>query len=230
MFPDLITDDAFRLETSRLWLRWPRVADAVTIAKLAGVPAVSQFTTNVPHPYHPKQAEDFILGSRRGNLSGDQSVLAITCKGKPGEAIGMIGLHGRSNGSLALGFWLAEPFWNQGLLAEALDETLALGFVTTKAPRINAMLRDDNEKSRNLLESRGFTITESLRVNMPLRGGIFPCSKYALNRDGWQARELKRFEPRQSATDAAKNQSDNPVSGKSGGVIRGAGVACLHTC
>ena len=28
MFPDLTRDDVFRLETRRLWLRWPRAADA----------------------------------------------------------------------------------------------------------------------------------------------------------------------------------------------------------
>jgi hypothetical protein len=27
MFPDLLRDDVFRLETRRLWLRWPRAAE-----------------------------------------------------------------------------------------------------------------------------------------------------------------------------------------------------------
>ncbi len=29
MFPDLTRDDVFRIETKRLWLRWPRIQDAV---------------------------------------------------------------------------------------------------------------------------------------------------------------------------------------------------------
>ena len=28
MFPEITRDDIFRLETERLWLRWPRAADA----------------------------------------------------------------------------------------------------------------------------------------------------------------------------------------------------------
>ena len=31
MFPDYFRDDVFRLETQRLWLRWPTAADAPTI-------------------------------------------------------------------------------------------------------------------------------------------------------------------------------------------------------
>ena len=33
MFPDLARDDVFRLETARLWLRWPRAADAAAIER-----------------------------------------------------------------------------------------------------------------------------------------------------------------------------------------------------
>ena len=28
MFPEIAKDDVFRIETRRLWLRWPRLADA----------------------------------------------------------------------------------------------------------------------------------------------------------------------------------------------------------
>ena len=36
MFPDLLRDDVFRLETRRLWLRWPRAGDVSLVARLAG--------------------------------------------------------------------------------------------------------------------------------------------------------------------------------------------------
>ena len=41
MFPDLTRDDVFRLETRRLWLRWPRLADAQAIVRLAGEKAAN---------------------------------------------------------------------------------------------------------------------------------------------------------------------------------------------
>jgi hypothetical protein len=53
MFPDLLRDDVFRLETRRLWLRWPRAADTALIASLAGERDVAEMTANIPHPYPP---------------------------------------------------------------------------------------------------------------------------------------------------------------------------------
>ena len=43
MFPELTRDDVFRLETRRLWLRWPRIADSTAILRLAGEKAVAQW-------------------------------------------------------------------------------------------------------------------------------------------------------------------------------------------
>jgi RimJ/RimL family protein N-acetyltransferase len=53
MFPDLARDDVFRLETARLWLRWPRAADAPAIHRYCSRWEVAQFTARIPHPYPP---------------------------------------------------------------------------------------------------------------------------------------------------------------------------------
>ncbi len=193
MFPDLLRDDAFRLETSRLWLRWPRIADAVAIAKLAGSKAVSQYTERLPHPYTDGDAEAFILACRKENTIGRDFGLALTRKGKPSEVIGMIGAHARIRDEIALGFWLGEPFWGQGFMGEALDEMVALVFSVTCPEALTAMVRTENVRSRNLLASRGFELAEDRLVNMLLRGGIFPCVKLRLGREDWQRLEQDRF-------------------------------------
>jgi RimJ/RimL family protein N-acetyltransferase len=217
MFPDLITDDAFRLETRRLWLRWPRVADAAAIAKYAGVEAVSRYTANLPHPYRTADAEAFILSCRANNHAGKQVGLAITRKAKPGETIGMVGLHSVSDGGLTIGYWLGEPFWGQGFMGEAVDEMLALGFIATQAPHFRTIVRDGNLASQRLLESRGFECVETLQVNMPARGGIFPCGKYVLDRSDWELRQQERFRARRSASRSRKTGSN----------VRNGGEPCL---
>jgi hypothetical protein len=50
MFPDLTRDDVFRIETRRLWLRWPTAKDRDAILKLAGDRAVAEMLARVPHP------------------------------------------------------------------------------------------------------------------------------------------------------------------------------------
>ena len=91
MFPELTRDDVFRLETRRLWLRWPRMADASAILRQAGEKAVAEMTASIPHPYPVDAVEPFIFAMRKGNALGEHLVLAITPRSKPNELIGMIG-------------------------------------------------------------------------------------------------------------------------------------------
>ena len=202
MFPDLLTDDAFRLETRRLWLRWPRVADAAVIAKLAGDKAVSQHTKGLPHPYPVPEAEKYVMTARKDNANGKQLTLVITRKGKP-DAVGMISAQPNTSGQAGLDFWIGKSFWGSGIMGEALDEVLALLFSATTAKAVTAHVREDDESARHLLASRGFKQEEKLHVNMPLRGGIFPCGKFRLEQAGWQLRETERFKRHGRAAAAA---------------------------
>ena len=63
MFPDLTRDDVFRIETKRLWLRWPRVQDAAAIERLAGDKEVAEMTANIPHPFPTGSGERFAFES-----------------------------------------------------------------------------------------------------------------------------------------------------------------------
>ena len=61
MFPEITRDDIFRLETQRLWLRWPRAADGEAIAQHCSDPDVALNTANIPHPYALADAERFVF-------------------------------------------------------------------------------------------------------------------------------------------------------------------------
>ena len=66
-FPDISCDDIFRLETSRLWLRWLRAGDAAAVTAFASQAEVAQMTASIPHPYPPGEAERFVLAARAGD-------------------------------------------------------------------------------------------------------------------------------------------------------------------
>ena len=99
MFPDLTRDDVFRLETRRLWLRWPRLADAQAIVRLAGEKAVAEMTALIPHPYPPGAAERFVFEARKENTEGAGLRVAITPKGTPNALIGVVGIGAAHDGS-----------------------------------------------------------------------------------------------------------------------------------
>jgi RimJ/RimL family protein N-acetyltransferase len=181
MFPDYFRDDVFRLETPRLWLRWPTAADAAAIERLAGEREVAQFTARIPHPYPAGGGQDFVLRARTANLAGEALTLAIALKQKPASPIGMIGLEGASE-SVELGYWLGEPYWGVGLASEAVEGLLDMIWLATDIERIEASAALLNPRSRRVLEKAGFASAGEKLVPAPARGAPMPAHAFELRR------------------------------------------------
>ncbi len=181
MFPDLLRDDVFRLETPRLWLRWPRAADATAIATLAGERDVAEMTAHIPHPYQAGAAVEFILTSRAKNLDGRSITLALEPKARPGAAIGCVGISERSPGAPELGYWLGKPYWGKGLMTEAARGLIALSFRVGLAGTLHATALRANPASRRVLEKCGFLPNGEAVIPAPARGGSLMVDQFSLS-------------------------------------------------
>ncbi len=178
MFPDLLRDDVFRLETPRLWLRWPRASDARALARLGGDPHVAEMTASLPHPYTEQDAAGWIFASRRANAAGESLVLVLTLKSRPGEPIGVVGLHGTRPGAATLGFWLGRASQRQGLMSEAAQGALDLALRVAPVEEIQARIRAGDAASRRVLEKCGFDSQGSGLADLPARGGVVACERF----------------------------------------------------
>ena len=188
MFPDLTRDDVFRLETRRLWLRWPRLADAQAIVRLAGEKAVSDMTGRIPHPLPPNYVEDFIFQKRRENADGSSLTMAITPRAKPNCVIGVVGIGpDPEDGTPFLGYWLGTPHWGQGLATEAARAMVDAFFAYTDNPVLTASVRVLNPASRRVLEKSGFAYAGSGLQEFPARGGLLPVDRFHLDRRAWDS-------------------------------------------
>jgi len=187
MFPDLTRDDVFRLETRRLWLRWPRQADAQAIVRLAGEKAVSEMTAVMPHPYEPRHADEFVLRARRQNAEGASLAMAVTPKSRPNQLIGVVGIGGPSERSPApfLGYWLGIPHWGQGLATEAARALIDAFFAYTTEEELTATARVVKPGSRRVLEKCGFAHQGSGLQSFPVWGGVLPVDQFRLDRRTW---------------------------------------------
>ena len=167
MFPDLTRDDVFRIETARLWLRWPRATDVAAFARLASEPDISAISECLPRPFGPPEAEDFVIGARRTNAEGRGIVLALSPRNDPRTLIGMAGVQTRCEGSagadLVLGYWLGKPYWGNGLMQEAIEAVLDMVFVITNAATIETPLAEGNLAARKVLNRCGFPLESGMR-------------------------------------------------------------------
>jgi RimJ/RimL family protein N-acetyltransferase len=188
MFPDIARDDVFRLETRRLWLRWPRVADAKAIERYSSRWEVAKMTARIPHPYPPGEAERFIFAAREANALGRDLILVIApIRGKR-DPIGMISLESRLQGRLTIGYALAPEVWGKGLATEAAAAVIDAGFRLTEAIEMLAAAHVENPASRRVLDKCGFEHIGTGLEGAPARGGMAPCDRFRLERTVWASR------------------------------------------
>lgn len=157
MFPDLFRDDVFRIETGRLWLRWPTARDVDIIQRLAGDPEVS--ATMAAFPDRPDRAalDEFIVALRSANAAGTGLTLALSERARPGRALGLIGIApSPGEGAGRLFGWLGRPHRGAGLMREAARAVVEAWFAWAGGTRLDATVPGDNPCARGVLERAGF--------------------------------------------------------------------------
>ena len=152
MFPEIARDEVFRLETRRLWLRWPHPADAAAIAALAADWRVARHTAHIPSPYTLADAENFVRAARERNARGATFETVATLKSGSRDLVGGFGAL-PARGGLEIGYWLGRPYWGQGLAGEAVLALTEAMFLFTPASRIDARVLPANAASRALLRA-----------------------------------------------------------------------------
>ena len=120
-------------------------------------------TGKFPYPYTQKDGENFIQYCMAENGS---FIKAIDVDG---EMIGAVGLHLQEDihkNNAELGYWIAEPFWNKGIVTSAVAEMIEWGFLNLPINRIFARPYGSNNASRRVLEKIGFIKEAHLYRNL----------------------------------------------------------------
>jgi RimJ/RimL family protein N-acetyltransferase len=148
--------DIKNIETKRLILRPWRESDAETLYEFAKNPLIGPAAG---WPVHPSVENSRII--IRDVLSAKETY-AVTLKGND-TAIGSIGLliGDKSNlkikaNEAEIGYWIAQPYWGQGLIPEAARELIHYAFETLGLSVLWCGYFDGNEKSKRVNEKCGF--------------------------------------------------------------------------
>ena len=142
-----------RLETSRLLLREPTVADAAEIFRsYTQDPLVCRFMIWRPHASEA-ESQGFV-GACIAAWEQDSRRPFIITKAGSSAAIGM--LEARLNGSTVdCGYVLARAHWGNGYMPEAVA-ALAAAALTAGYFRVQAFCDVENHPSQRTLEKAGF--------------------------------------------------------------------------
>jgi RimJ/RimL family protein N-acetyltransferase len=166
------------LETERLVLRAPRLADVKAIARLVNDRRIAENTARIPHPYGVADAEQFLAAVNRQD---GEATFAIVLKS---EIIGMCGIEPRE-AAAELGYWLGVPYWNRGYATEAVRAVIDHAFGDLEHDALQAGARVSNPASRRVLEKCGFQWTGVGLYRIRAIKSSAPLDRFRLDRGLW---------------------------------------------
>lgn len=170
------------MKTERLCLRPLRITDAEIVQEYAGDARIAKMTTQIPHPYPPMAAEEWI--SMRSE--GPDLTFAVTLA-EGGALVGMMGIHPAPDGLRAeIGFWIAVPHWGHGYCTEAAREILRFCFEELGFERVSACHMAGNEASGKVQRKIGMRHEGVQRWGLARFGTLVDRVCYGIIRPEWQ--------------------------------------------
>ena len=169
------------LETERLLLRKPTLADVKAIASLANDRRIAENTRRLPHPYLQDHAVDFVRALADNSR---ETVFLIENNFAP---IGVVGVVWRQPESPELGYWLGVEHWGQGFGTEAARAAIDYTFEEFDTEHMISGARVANPSSRNILEKCGFQWSGVELHRFEALGSSSPVDCFRLTRSVWSS-------------------------------------------
>jgi RimJ/RimL family protein N-acetyltransferase len=159
------------LATERLALRPLTMGHAGALARHLGDIEVSRWLARVPHPYAPSDARAFVDHVRAAAAAGSAVTLSISPLDAKGDLLGVVALHGLETAP-ELGYWLARPYWGQGIMTEAVWAMLAHVYETLRVDVIHSGAFKGNDASLAIQRRMGFATVGISRRPCLARGTV----------------------------------------------------------
>jgi ribosomal-protein-alanine N-acetyltransferase len=165
------------LKLTRCTIRDWRLDDAESLARHANNRNVSRNLRDAfPYPYSIKDAKEFL---KRSTSDEPRKNFCIEIDG---AAVGGIGIRFGEDvrrHTAEFGYWLAEEFWGNGIMTEAVTAFADYCFANFSLNRLFGEAYSNNPASARVLEKAGFVLEGRLRKNVVKDGKILDSLLYA---------------------------------------------------
>lgn len=172
-----------RLQLSEgLYLSSVTPSDKGALVEHLQVRAISRNTLHIPYPYTEADAEEWIE-RRRAHRADQPREVTFAIRTPQGMLIGVVGAGDFEIGSshrANVGYWLAKPYWGQGIMTEALTRYARYAFDQMGIVRLTAEVFERNKASARVLEKVGFQKEGRLRKHRKKDGALLDVNFYGL--------------------------------------------------
>jgi len=137
-------------------------------------------TLLIPFPYTKEDGEYFVnLCEKKRKKHGKLTDWAIRDKNK--KLIGGCGFQMKYKRSLKkdeIGYWLARPYWNKGIMTKVVNKLCEIGFRKFGLTRIEATVFIHNDASFRVLDKAGFKKEDIYRKSVKKGNKLIDVKKY----------------------------------------------------
>lgn len=166
------------IQVGNIQIRDFHLTDVDALVKHANNYKISKFMRDsFPYPYTEENATGWINYIKKNNFN-----LSFVIANEI-ELIGGIGALPQSDVhcfSADVGFWIGEPFWNQGIISKCLTAFCNYLFSKYNFNRLTANVFEGNDASKRVLEKAGFILEGTLRKNVCKENNFFDHYIYGL--------------------------------------------------
>lgn len=171
-----------RVATARLLLREFRVEDVRQLVPLLDDWRVARWLANVPHPYTPAYAREWVEAADTYRVDR-RALCLLVASAVDDRPIGGIEINLER---AEIGYWIGVPFQRQGFATEAVRALLPVAFDTLGLPGLTAATLPENERSARVLAKAGFEDLGVREYDFMLRGGVRPGRMHHLTAARWR--------------------------------------------
>lgn len=132
-----------------------------------------------PYPYTVEDADAYIQSCIK-NEGDNQICRAITVDGHVVGSIGVFRGNNVHRRTAEMGYWLAEEYWNKGIMSRAIRQLSKKVFEQTDIVRIYAEPFSSNDASKRVLEKAGFTLEGIMRKAVYKDGEYYDFYMYSI--------------------------------------------------
>jgi ribosomal-protein-alanine N-acetyltransferase len=139
-------------------------------------------TLTIPYPYTAAHADSWI--NRRVEWTARQGKeVCFAIRETGGKLIGIVSADHLEIGTshkAEIGYWLARPYWGQGIMTDAVRVYVGYAFAELQLLRLVAHVFEFNLASARVLERNGFQLEGRLRKHLRKDGKLIDARFYGL--------------------------------------------------
>lgn len=150
--------------TTQVKLRTFTDSDLESLVKYANNANIANNLTDAfPHPYAEEDGRAFI---KMVSKDIPAKAFAIDINGEACGAIGVFPQTDIHKKNAEMGYWLAEPYWGQGIITNLIGQMIEYGFNTWDIDRIYARPFGSNIASQLVLKKNGMKLEAKLEQTL----------------------------------------------------------------